>query len=115
MFTKKLKLVAVSSLLVVGSVVGIAAAQGGGEGRPERADRTEMKAKMLAKFDANKDGKLDEGERQAMHAERADKMFSKLDTNKDGVLSKSEFAAHKMGRHGHHRRDGRGPGSEPQQ
>ena len=112
MFTKKLKLIAVSSLVVVGSVVGIAAAQGGGEGRPERA---EMRAKMLEKFDANKDGKLDDGERQVMHAERADERFSQLDTNKDGVLSKAEFAAQKMGHRNHHKRDGRGPGSGLQQ
>ena len=109
MFTKKLKLIAVSSLLVVGSVVGIAAAQGGdqGQGRPDRAER---KARMLEKFDANRDGQLDDGERQAMHAERSAKKFAALDANSDGVLSKSEFAAQKMGRHGHHKRGERGHG-----
>lgn len=73
--------------------------------------RAEMQAhatEMFAKFDANKDGKLDEADRAAHKAEK----FAALDTNKDGTLSSAEFAAghgkgghgdasgHRMGHHG---------------
>ena len=85
-------------VLITGAVllagVGVAAAQGKG--------KDERKAKMLEKFDANKNGVLDPAEKQAMFDERAEKMFAKLDTNKDGKLSLDEFKAGKqmMGRRG---------------
>jgi Ca2+-binding EF-hand superfamily protein len=51
------------------------------------ADR---KAKDLAAYDANKDGKLDERERATMHQARMDERFAELDTDKNGSLSRAE-------------------------
>ena len=114
MLTKKLKLVFATSLVLVGSVIGIAAAQGdhdgGDRGRAGMKEKwKERKEAMLLKFDFNKNGELDDNEKDAMKAERSAKMFEKLDANGDGVLSKAEFAAQKHARgfgRGHHR--GRG-------
>lgn len=114
MLSKKLKLVFATSLVLVGSVVGIAAAQGDqDDGGGDRIDRSAMKEKwkatkeaMLLSYDFNKNGTLDDNEKEAMHAERSAKMFDKLDANGDGVLSKAEFAAGKQARgfgRGHHR------------
>jgi len=117
---KKLKLVFVTSALLVGSVAGIAAAQGGGNAdRPERAAMKEKfaakKAEMLSRFDANKNGTLDDAEQEAMHTARMQERFISLDTNKDGVLSLAEFKTGKQGGrhhgrkgHGKHRGMGRG-------
>lgn len=108
MFTK-LKVVLVTSAVLVAGVVGVAAAQGPGAGKLDRAAR---KAKLLEKFDANKNGVLDPAEKQAMFDERASKMFAKLDTNKDGALSLEEFKAGKkmMGRQGRGGKFRGGPG-----
>ena len=76
------------AIVVIGSLLvgGAALAQ------PEmKKDRTEMKQKMLAKFDTNKDGKLDKAERIVMHETRAAARFKKLDTDGNGQLSFEEF------------------------
>jgi len=115
MFTKKLKLVFATSLVLVGSAVGIAAAQDhddGGDRAGMKEQWKEKKEAMLLKYDFNKNGSLDDNEKEAMRAERSAKMFEKLDANGDGVLSKAEFASgkqargfggHHRGRGGHHR------------
>ena len=95
---KKLKLVFVTTALLVGGVAGIAAAQGRGPDKHRGRD---------------KDRKA---EKRAMHDARATARFTSLDTNKDGVLSLAEFKAGKQqgGRHhgrkshGKHRGIGRG-------
>ena len=89
------------SLLVVGGVAGVAAAQNlkGSQG-PRRQQ-------MMKKFDANNDGTLDDAERAAMHDAMAARRFEKLDANHDGSLSLEEFkAGHKFGHgmHGHKRK-----------
>ncbi len=50
-------------------------------------------ARRFAKLDANKDGKVDDGDRAAHRAERQNAMFAALDTNKDGSVSRAEFDA----------------------
>lgn len=92
MFTKtKLGFALLGLSLAVG---GLAGADGFHGGAP--------RAEILQKYDLNKDGKLDDGERAAMRAdfkakfekERAD-MISRFDTNKDGKLDDGEKAAMK--------------------
>lgn len=67
------------------------------------------KAEMLAKFDADKDGKLSEEERKAARearkAEMKAKFMEKFDTDKDGQISDAEKAAVKdeFGKRGHRR------------
>lgn len=124
MMTKKLKLAFATSLVLVGSVVGIAAAQGAHGDHDGRGDRAEMKEKwkakkeaMLLKYDFNKNGALDDNEKVAMRAERSAKMFDKLDANGDGMLSKAEFAAGKQARgfgQRHHRARGHRGGMKGQ-
>ncbi len=97
---KKLKLVFLTSVVLVGSVAGIAAAQGGG-----KLDHQARKAKMMEKFDANNDGTLDQAEKQAMMDMRAARTFQRLDKDRNGLLSIAEF---KAGHDHHGRRGGRG-------
>ncbi len=83
------------ALLASAAVAGVSVAAPG-EGRP-------MREKVLEKFDTNRDGQLDEAERQAMReARRARKearreeMLAKFDANRDGQLDEIEReAAHK--------------------
>ena len=108
---KKLKLVFVTTAVLVGGIAGVAAAQGGG-GKPDKPAMkerfAEKRAEKLARFDTNKDGVLDPAEKQAMHDARAKDRFAALDTNKDGVLSLDEFKAGKERGGMHHGRKGRG-------
>ncbi|HEY5944508.1 MAG TPA: hypothetical protein VIV40_03415 [Kofleriaceae bacterium] len=67
-----------------------------------KAKRQELKAQMLAKFDTNKDGKLDQNERAVMHDARATETFKRLDTDGNGSISLAEFKAGKKFMGGHH-------------
>jgi Ca2+-binding EF-hand superfamily protein len=96
MFSKKWKLVFVTSATLVAGAAGFAAAQGGHHD-PAR------KAAMMKKFDTNQDGKLDQTERAARAEERAIHKFAKLDTDGDGKLSLDEFKAGQRQGRGHHR------------
>lgn len=88
---------------VISSVVGVgtvAVAHPGGFGFGDGPHRGEMKQEMLEKFDANKDGKLDDTEREAafteMKAKREAKraeLTAQFDTNKDGKLDDTERQA----------------------
>ncbi len=72
--------------------------------------KADMHKNLLEKFDTNKDGQLDDQEKEAMkaacdarHAEMKQKMLEKLDANKDGQLDEQEKAAMKAefeARHG---------------
>jgi hypothetical protein len=89
MLTKMKVILALCGSLLVGGV-GVAAAQGWNGGG---------KADVIKKYDANGDGKLDDGERQNMHADmkakreaKKQEMLAKYDINKDGKLDKTERA-----------------------
>lgn len=93
----KLKIALVTAGLLVS---GVAAAQGTTAAPIDRkaeirAKRQAMKQEMLQKFDTNKDGTLDDGERTAMHDARVLERFKRLDTDGNGVLSLAEFKAGK--------------------
>lgn len=64
-----------------------------GDGVITRAEAQQKAAEMFAKMDVNKDGKLDQTDREAHHQEMRARMFDKLDTNHDGSISKTEFMA----------------------
>lgn len=122
MLTKiKIALALCGSLLVGGA--GMAAAQGvigpSPAARAQRqAKREAIREKMLARYDLDKDGRLDKAERAAMRNERAEKAFTKADTDHDGRLTLAEFKTLRQhqGRHRgvrHHQgqgKRGRGPG-----
>lgn len=55
-------------------------------------------ADVVAKYDTNKDGKLDDTEKATMTAKekkRFEKTMEKYDTNKDGILDEAETTAMK--------------------
>src|SRR5512142_2916470 len=85
----KMKLFVLGAALLGG--IGIAAAQPAAGSAQGPSNWSAKKAAMLAKYDTNKDGKVDEQERKVMRDEIATERFQKLDTNKDGVLSLDEF------------------------
>ena len=73
---------------------------GGEQSKPPgpHKDKGDMERMMLEKFDANKDGKLDESERAAAKAawearqgEHGEEMFKRIDANSDGMISKDEW------------------------
>jgi len=81
------------------------------EKKGERGKKGDMKAKILEKFDTNKDGQLDETEKAALKKAMAErrangegkgkskkgdmrkKIMEKFDTNGDGQLDETEKAA----------------------
>ncbi len=92
----KIKLALVASLSLLTGAAGIAAAHGGGDG----GGTGNHKAELLAKYDANGDGKLDDAEKakmkadfQAKRAVRKAERLAKFDTNKDGKLEPAERQA----------------------
>jgi hypothetical protein len=97
---KKLGMIAGLVGILGAGVVGVAVA-GGGKGRGMH-----HKKAMMEKFDADKDGKLDDDEKAALkaamekrraemekrHAEREQAMLEKYDANDDGKLDDAERA-----------------------
>ena len=83
--TKKMGALAALALTVAGGAVTAFAHEGGG------------RARILERFDTNKDGKLDDAEKAAMkdqfrqmREKRHAAMLAKFDTNKDGKLDDGE-------------------------
>ncbi|CDO36880.1 EF-hand domain-containing protein [Novosphingobium sp. KN65.2] len=62
-----------------------------GDGVVTRAEAQASAAAMFARMDVNKDGKLDEADRELRHTEMKTRMFEMMDANKDGSISKQEF------------------------
>jgi type IV secretory pathway VirB10-like protein len=82
----------------------LAPGESGKPGRPwakgERPDREAMKAmrderrkQALDTYDADKNGELDDTERQQMHEARMADMVARMDSNADGKLTKEEVEA----------------------
>lgn len=92
-----MKMTALAALVASLGVTGVALADRG-DG-PADGDR---KAAIMAKFDTNHDGKLDDSEKAAMRAafkekrqERRAELVARFDTNKDGKLEPEERKAMK--------------------
>jgi hypothetical protein len=60
------------------------------KGHRGKGQKGAMRAKMLEKMDADKDGKISKQEWQAHHDEK----FAELDADRDGAISKDEFKSH---------------------
>ncbi|HTJ46513.1 MAG TPA: EF-hand domain-containing protein [Kofleriaceae bacterium] len=115
------KKIGFAALIVALATAGsIATAQPSGDDNDGNADRQAMreqwkakreakKQEMLAKYDTNKDGKLDQNERLVMRDDLMTARFAKLDTDGNGQISLAEFkaGAKLMKGHGHHHRFGR--------
>lgn len=87
------------SLIVIAATFGLIGAAHAEEGKKDRPAR-KLPPEIIAKFDKDGDGKLDETERKAaregrenMMAERRKEMLEKFDTDKDGELSDTERQA----------------------
>ena len=64
-----------------------------GNGVLTRAEVEADVARRFATLDANKDGKIDEGDRAAHRKGKADAMFTAADTDRNGTISRAEFDA----------------------
>ena len=81
------------------------------DGRISRAESAAGQAKSAERFDrmdVNKDGYIDQADRQARAEQRRAEWFAKADTNKDGKLSPAELEAARKDGHREHRGQ-RGP------
>ena len=93
---KKMTLLTLGAALIA---VPVLAAPGGDrnmgdankDGVLTRAEAEAHAKAMFVKLDVNKDGKLDQADRAARHAEERAQMFDRLDANKDGSISKAEW------------------------
>jgi len=66
--------------------------------KPEILEKIkEHRAEMLKKYDTNGDGKLDDGERAKMRADRAAALIAKFDKDGDGKLNAEELVAARLG------------------
>jgi EF hand len=91
---KNLKLVIMTAALAVGGISGVALARGHGGGGKAMVEKPH--AERSSKFDANKDGKLDDAEKAQLKAAFAAKKAERLarfDANKDGQLDETERTA----------------------
>ena len=106
MSTTLIRILSLSALITVGSQAWAAQE---GEGLGKHRGNGELREKVMEKFDANHDGKLDESERAAAkaalkermekakehHGEFKAKLLERFDANHDGKLDDGERAAAK--------------------
>lgn len=84
--------------LALTSGIALAAGQPHDMGDHPMGDMTRAQAMQMAdarfdRMDANRDGRLDRADREAMHAKMAGEMFDRADTNHDGMISRDEWNA----------------------
>lgn len=82
------RLLLVALALALGLVSSVAHAGSGARKGPRGQDRNARWENLVARLDADKDGKISRAEFTSRH-----EMLDRLDTNKDGVASKDEIAA----------------------
>ncbi len=64
-----------------------------GDGTITRAEAQAAAEAQFARLDVNKDGKIDQADREARRTQMREEQFKRLDTNNDGTISKAEFMA----------------------
>ena len=64
-----------------------------GNGTITRAEAQASATTRFARMDVNKDGKIDQADRQLRRETMKTRMFERLDTDKNGQLTKAEFNA----------------------
>lgn len=105
---------AIGGIAYAESPAGMPGMDADGNGVITRAEAQKAATEMFAKLDVNKDGKLDQADRDARREEMRTRMFDKLDANHDGSISKTEFMADKGpdgdGPDGHRMHGDEGPG-----
>ena len=69
-----------------------------GNGTLTRAEAQAHATQMFARMDANQDGKLDAADRTAKRAEMQAKMVERFDADKDGNISRAEWDQHSADR-----------------
>ncbi|RQW45247.1 EF-hand domain-containing protein [Novosphingobium sp. LASN5T] len=104
---KKIVLGISAAAFALGAGALYAAAPEGPAGDVTWAEAKAKADEMWAKLDVNKDGKLDQADRDAKVLQK----FDAIDTNHDGSISRDEFLAHHNAMHGP-RADGPGAGPE---
>jgi hypothetical protein len=92
-----------TTLIMIAAAIGLSGAAHAEEGKGPRKPH-KVPPEILEKFDADKDGKLDEEERKAAKAARGDmeakfrqEMLEKFDVDGDGKLNDEEKAAMREG------------------
>lgn len=86
------------------------------DGRISRAEATAGNARFAERFDEmdmNKDGFIDQADRELRMKQRTDTWFTAADTDKDGKLSRAEFDAAKQKQHAAHGRSPRPAPTKP--
>lgn len=68
------------------------------DGSVTKAELTAALEARFAKLDANRDGKIDQADRDILRQQRLDARFAAMDTDKNGQISKAEFVAGHQGR-----------------
>ena len=71
------------------------------DGTVTKAELTAALDARFARLDVNKDGKIDQADRDILRQQRLDARFAALDTDRNGQISKAEFVAGHEGRQGH--------------
>jgi len=82
------------------------------DGAVTKAELTAALETRFARLDANKDGKLDQADRDILRQQRLDERFAALDTDRNGQISKVEFAAGHQGHDGMHDHMGKPDGPD---
>jgi Ca2+-binding EF-hand superfamily protein len=83
---RSIKLVFIAAALGALSSVAVAGEMHGAHGKCRAA----REAKLLPTYDANRDGQLDQGERQRMRQDRRAEALARYDADRDGQLSEAE-------------------------
>ncbi|HKT86582.1 MAG TPA: EF-hand domain-containing protein [Novosphingobium sp.] len=94
---KKVSLAISAAALAVGGIAYAQMREGhpqidtNGDGVITRAEEQAAASAMFARLDVNKDGKLDQTDRDAHRQQMRSEMFARLDADNNGSISKDEF------------------------